>query len=85
MNYINVGAGDISTNKGFPTKKALKDEITANPTNVWFYGTSDFTPFKGNATELVVGYKYQVTGPDPYTNRKWYATVEKTAKGIKVS
>jgi hypothetical protein len=79
--YVNVGAGRVSDNRDFLTKKALKDEIAVNPTNVWIYGTSGFTPFKGNVTELVIGDKYQVTGPNPYTCRKWYATVEKLPSG----
>lgn len=50
----------------YPTKKALKESI-GQPLRV--IETSMFgTEFKPNGTNTVVG-------PDPYTSRKWYATV----------
>ncbi len=84
MAFINVGArlgiSDI------PTKKALKDAISANPEKVVLYGTSMFDQDRSyKMDDLVEGIKYTVVGPNPYTSRKWYATVELTAKGIKVS
>lgn len=85
-NYVNVGVKDTSTNVDIPTKKALKERIAAYPATVWFYGTSDFGPFQGDYRDLVEGTRYSVTGPDPYNNRRWYATVEKLPNGtIKVS
>jgi hypothetical protein len=51
----------------YATKKALKAEI-GKPLR--YIETSVFGPeFKSNGTNYVVG-------PDPYTNRKWYAAVD---------
>ena len=84
--FVNVGARDISTNAVFKTKKELKDRIAVYPQTVEFYATSDFTPFGDTADNLEIGVKYSVVGPNPYTNRVWYATVEKLANGtIRVS
>lgn len=83
--YVNVGAKSKSDGSAFKTKKALKEAIAANPDDVVIYGTSGFSPFTGSADNLEEGVKYSVCGPNPYTDRKWYATVEKTPKGIKVS
>ena len=85
MSYVNVGAKNRSDGSDIPTKVALKRAIKENPDNVVLYGTSDFTPFTGSAVNCVVGVKYSVTGPNPYNRRDWYATIERTAKGIKVS
>jgi len=79
--YVNVGVSNRSDGTDIPTKTALKAAIAANPDNVVVYGTSDFSPFTGSADNLVIGVKYTVTGPNPYTSRKWYATVEKLQNG----
>jgi len=72
----NMGKVDI------PTKKALKEEIAANPYNVQLYDTSELSPKESRlGTELAIGVKYAVAGPNPYTSRKWYATVEKLPNG----
>jgi len=84
--YVNVGTKNRSGGTDIPTKAALKRAIAANPDDVVVYGTSDFQPFTGSADNLVIGVKYSVTGPNPYTSRKWYATLEKLSNGtIKVS
>ena len=84
--FVNVDALDISGDRDFPTKSALKEQFRTHPELVVLYTTSAFEPSKEyNSDELVIVVKYSVTGPNPYTSRKWYATVEKTAKGIKVS
>ena len=50
----------------YPTKKALKEHI-GKPLD--YVETSMFgSEYKENGT-------FAVVGPDPYTNRKWYATV----------
>lgn len=79
--YVNVGVKNNSDGSDFPTKIALKRALQANPANVRVYGTSDFTPFSGNADNLEVGVKYSVTGPNPYTSRKWYGTIQKSSDG----
>jgi len=87
--YLNVGAQYNDTKRDIPTKKALKDAITANPANVYFYDTSVFSVdrlISGTLDILEKGIKYSVCGPNPYENRKWYATVEITPSGaIRVS
>lgn len=35
-----------------------------------------------NLGDLNPGQAFQVTGPDPYTDRRWYATVKKRANGV---
>lgn len=81
MSYVNVGVRNIEDHSDIPSKRALLALLATNPEKVDFYGTSDFTPFSGNGYDLVIGVNYQVTGPNPYTNRKWYATVRKTVDG----
>ncbi len=85
-NYINVGARLKSDQSHVPTKKALKDLLAKTPGEVVFYPTAMFgsqSLIPGN--ELPTdGSKLQVVGPDPEKSRKWYATVERTAKGVKV-
>ncbi len=51
---------------GAKTKKELKEKVGQVPE---FVETSAFGPeYKGDG-------QYAVVGPDPYQNRKWYATV----------
>jgi len=86
--YVNVGARDVSNNKDIPTKSDLKGRMVNYPQTVELYVTDAFGPNAGKVVigdNLEIGVKYTVTGPNPYTSRKWYATVEKTVKGIKVS
>jgi hypothetical protein len=79
--YVNVGVKNRNDGTDIPTKAALKQAIAANPDDVVMYGTSDFSPFTGSADDSVIGVKYSVTGPNPYTSRKWYATIEKGQNG----
>jgi hypothetical protein len=51
----------------YPTKKALKE---AKGTQLRYIETSMF------GTEYDPNGRMTVVGPDPYTSRKWYATVE---------
>jgi len=81
--WVNVGARNKSDGSDIPTKKALKDAIAANPSEVELYETTmgnDGIVWQGDdlATNDV---KYTVTGPNPYTSRKWYATVERLPSG----
>lgn len=76
--YVNVGAMKIADRAWIPTKKALKALLADEPGEVLFFNTA-FHVGPGNqdyrADELDPQYFYQVCGPDPYTSRKWYATV----------
>lgn len=74
MSYINVGA--LYEDNNVPTKKALREAMKTHPEKVLFYGTSMFNEgatFRGNRIPHEV--KLSVVGPDPFNNRKWYATV----------
>lgn len=85
MGFVNVGAVD-DRGRGFATKKALKEALAADPSGVNFFGTSDFTPYHSDGNGIPLGVTLSVVGPDPYTSRKWYATVERGRdRGIKVS
>jgi len=88
--WQNVGVRSMGVyDLDIPTKKELKRQITETPERVQVYSTDAFGENRGKtwkADNLVIGVKYSVTGPNPYTSRKWYATVEKLANGtIKVS
>lgn len=86
--WVNVGAKNILAGTDIPTKKALKELFATDAANVGLYATDVFGEFATMSwfgDNLEIGVKYSVAGPNPYTSRKWYATVEKTAKGIKVS
>ena len=82
--WVNAGVRNSSDASDIPTKKALKEQLSADPTSVTFYATSDFPPNHDDvrtADRLLMGHKYSVTGPNPYTSRKWYATVERLENG----
>jgi hypothetical protein len=80
--WVNVGARYFATNSDIPSKKALKEAFAADPLLVVLYDTSEMSP-KGWRTgaNLDTGVNYQVTGPNPYNKRDWYATVTKRADG----
>ncbi len=88
MPYINVGAftGDPDNRVRFKSKAALKRLLlgdknnAAAPGEVLFDNTATGV---GPGDELYrgddlppTGTKLTVVGPDPHTDRKWYATVE---------
>lgn len=83
MAFIEVGA--LVNGKRPATKKALRDALTQDPTQVTFDGVSPFKPFAGRVTDLPAGDKLQVTGPDPFRTRNWYATVTIVGGNVKVS
>lgn len=80
--YVNVGVRYTTDSSDIPTKKALKAALASEPDNVDFYTTSEFSAKYGfTGANLADHTKYAVTGPNPYTSRKWYATVEKLPNG----
>lgn len=80
--YVNVGVRYVENGKDIPTKKALKEELQNNPSNVVLYTTSELsTKETVTGDKLMAGVRYSVTGPNPYTSRKWYATIERTVNG----
>lgn len=83
--YQSVG---VFTTDGMPilTKKALKAYVADG--DVRFYRLFSVVEphMEGYTVVPTHGVKLSVVGPDPYTNRKWYATVEVNATGqVKVS
>lgn len=88
MTYISTGALDANGMR-FKTKKALKEACINAPDSVGFDCTDFLGPFQDLTFTSIDPQPYDakltVCGPDPYSNRKWYATVEKTTNGWKVS
>jgi hypothetical protein len=80
MSYINVGA---RVNGARPaSKKALREALKDNPGSVTFDGTSPFgEQFSGTVRSIPADATLSVVGPDPYTSRKWYASVTRDAAG----
>jgi hypothetical protein len=85
MAYINVGV--IIDGYMAPTKKALRLALAENPESVLFVVTSDLGPRPRQEIrpDQIGSDTLTVVGPDPYRNRKWYASVKATPSGIKVS
>jgi hypothetical protein len=77
MSYVNVGV------EGHKTKASLKKAVKENPHEVYAYGTSGIGPsFHGRVDALPKdGTKLSVVGPDPYHERKWFATISWNSKG----
>ena len=81
MARINTGA--LVEGARPTSKKALKEAL-ANGAHVEFDRTSAFE--SGTLTVAGIGAdKIDVVGPDPYRNRKWYATVTVVNGKIKVA
>jgi hypothetical protein len=79
MVYVNVGVAMVADRSPIPTKKALQQLLAVEPSEVLFFNTGlPLGPGKAEyrGSELDPQYTYQVTGPDPYTNRKWFASVK---------
>jgi hypothetical protein len=78
MSFIDVGAQIGGAN--VPTKKALRVALAHDETSVTFTGTSAYTPFHGTGADVTHLVKLATVGPDPHTNRQWYATVTRSVK-----
>lgn len=84
MTTINVGA--YIDNRRAPSKAALKRALAATPELVAFDPTSAFGPSGAfNGDHIPAGAILSVVGPDPYSDRRWYATVSRTPKGIRLT
>lgn len=70
-----------------PNKKRLRELLAANPVDVYFDGTALVKEVQGyRGSEIPEGIKLSVVLPDPYKDRRYYATVERKADGtLKVS
>jgi hypothetical protein len=81
--YVQGGAEFHS--KGKRTKAALKAEIKADPSSVYLYDTSAFAnKFSGPADKMPNNIIFNVVGPDPYTDRSWYASIYHGRNGLMV-
>lgn len=87
--YLNTGA--YIDGQRAASKKALKTALTDNPGSVTFDQTSMVKEGRiGDGSDITgetvpEGVKLAVCGPDPYNNRKWYATVQVGPKGVKLT
>jgi hypothetical protein len=81
--YVNVGA--FIDGRRAPSKKALKIALADAPERVHFDTTSALGP-SAEYTGLTVpeGVSLQVVGPDPYADRRFYATVKINSRTGKV-
>jgi hypothetical protein len=89
MPFIEVKATDYA-GRSFPSKAAMKRAIVADPNRVRFTSVATLGPtWTGSATDFLTdgpaGVKLTVVGPDPYTDRKWYGTVEVKNGQLKAS
>lgn len=81
-NYVEVHATSIPDNSDFPTKAALKRALAADPAKVHIASVSPFNaPIRTSVDKAPEAFIYQVTGPNPYTKRNWYANVTVRADG----
>lgn len=66
-----------------PTKKALREAIKEGK-GLYLEATSIFgNEYDGPLSEAPAG-SYWVVGPDPRRDRRWFAQIDKTDKGMKV-
>lgn len=79
--WINAGA-KTTTGENFKTKTALKKALKEAPQAVVFNTTGNFPNAEETVTASELDWRprskdeaWQVVGPDPFTDRKWYATV----------
>lgn len=90
--WINAGATH-STGQRVKSKAELKRTLKATPQAVTFDTTSNFPKAEERVLASDLGNRpnkaieaWQVCGPDPYNDRKWYATVTVNHLGnLKVS
>lgn len=79
MSHVNVGAYVNGVRP--PTKKALREALASAPETVTFdptarHGSRSLETEIKATVEMIGADKFEVCGPDPFTKRSWYATVE---------
>jgi hypothetical protein len=68
------------------SKKEIKEAIVADPSQVSVEATSWYgNEYDGPMHQAPYGLRIYFVGPDPYTNRRFYGSIEVTEKGYKVS
>ena len=79
MPTINTGA--FIDGRRAPSKRAIKIALAVHPERVLFDPTSPFNdpaPIRGD--QIPAGVSLTVVGPDPFTKRSFYATVQLNAR-----
>lgn len=57
-------------------KKTLKEAVAQEPQSVWFQSVGGlFDHFSGGLEDIPRGTVLTIVGPDPWRDRRWYATV----------
>lgn len=82
MEHINVGASIDGERP--ESKAALKRALADTPGKVWFDATTAIGPRVGarfNALDIPEGVVLNVTGPNPYTSRRWYGNATRGEDG----
>jgi len=80
-NFINVGVKRTDNGEPITNKKLLKALVKEDPYFVTAYPTSNMgTQFSGPLNKLPMGNNLVVTGPDPYTDRRWHANIIRTVR-----
>ena len=78
--HATINGADIKS------KKALIEAIKTDPNSVHFKGVSMFnTDVPERVSQIKHGITLQPVGPNPYSNRKWYANVKIVNGQVKVS
>lgn len=85
MQHVNTGAYYIDENDEkvrVPSKRMLTTLVRHNPERLSFDPTSQYDGQGVWTTDDIgKGVSLDVVGPDPFTSRKWYASVSRDAKG----
>lgn len=85
MGFFNCGAYAPNGSR-VKTKKQLKELLKENPHGVFFDGTGVFDEAGGyKGDEIPEGVTLSVVLPDPYKDRRSYATVKRNGEALKVS
>lgn len=67
------------------SKKEVKEWVAEKPDHVFAQATSAFGgEYDGPISEMPMLVKIYFVGPDPYSRRNFYGTIERTEKGITV-
>lgn len=80
MSHISVGV------YGVRTKAELKRRAKVEPDKVECYSTSALGgTYNGTLFGIPENLTLTVVGPDPYTDRRWYASVTRKGDVVKVT
>ncbi len=82
MAYIEVEVFEVAGSRP-KTKKALK-ELVKEGHELSFLSVSPFNSYAATLSQMSVGDNLTIAGPNPWSDRRWFATVSKTAKGVTV-